>query len=260
MKLITINTHSIVEPYYETKLHTFVETILREKPDIIAMQEVNQTANAKPVLKNGEGLIPIKTDNHALKAVQLLKEGGLNYNLVWLGIKSGYSIYDEGIALLSIESIMSTKSCLLSKRDDYNNWKTRKALFAKVDNVWYGCLHTGMWNDAEEPFSMQWDRLQNNLPNGSSDNIFLMGDFNCPSHKKGEGYDKIISSGWFDTYTLAKIKDEGFTTCGKIDGWRTSRRQRIDYIFTNHKIKVEKSETLFGQNPVSDHLGVMITL
>ena len=42
MKILTLNTHSLQEENYEQKLNWFVEGILKERPDIIAMQEVNQ--------------------------------------------------------------------------------------------------------------------------------------------------------------------------------------------------------------------------
>ena len=38
MKILTINTHSLQEENYEQKLQWFIEGILKEKPDIIAMQ------------------------------------------------------------------------------------------------------------------------------------------------------------------------------------------------------------------------------
>ena len=43
MKLITLNTHSLVEPDYENKLKLFAEAVLRERPDVVALQEVNQS-------------------------------------------------------------------------------------------------------------------------------------------------------------------------------------------------------------------------
>ena len=46
MKLLTINTHSLIEDDYRKKLDIFVDAIYRIRPDIIAMQEVNQTNNA----------------------------------------------------------------------------------------------------------------------------------------------------------------------------------------------------------------------
>lgn len=42
MKLLTLNTHSLEERDYEKKLKIFTEEILKEKPDVIALQEVNQ--------------------------------------------------------------------------------------------------------------------------------------------------------------------------------------------------------------------------
>ena len=43
IKLLTLNTHSLIENNYKTKLKIFTDAILQEKPDIIALQEVNQT-------------------------------------------------------------------------------------------------------------------------------------------------------------------------------------------------------------------------
>ena len=46
MKLLTLNTHSLIEPDYEAKREIFVDFIAREQPDVFALQEVNQTASA----------------------------------------------------------------------------------------------------------------------------------------------------------------------------------------------------------------------
>ena len=45
MKLITLNTHSLLEEHYEEKLRAFADLICKERPDILAMQEVNQLAS-----------------------------------------------------------------------------------------------------------------------------------------------------------------------------------------------------------------------
>ena len=42
MKLLTLNTHSLVEENYSEKLSIFVKAVAEIKPDIIALQEVNQ--------------------------------------------------------------------------------------------------------------------------------------------------------------------------------------------------------------------------
>ena len=46
MKLMTLNTHSLVESSYEEKKEKFIETLIAEQPDVVALQEVNQTASA----------------------------------------------------------------------------------------------------------------------------------------------------------------------------------------------------------------------
>mgnify|MGYP001857300799 CR=1 FL=1 len=48
MKLITLNSHSIIEPDYEEKLLGFCGVVRKEQPQIMALQEVNQTISAKP--------------------------------------------------------------------------------------------------------------------------------------------------------------------------------------------------------------------
>ena len=35
MKILTLNTHSLIEEQYEKKLVSFVEMVSKEKPDII---------------------------------------------------------------------------------------------------------------------------------------------------------------------------------------------------------------------------------
>ena len=81
MKILTINTHSLQEENYEQKLQWFIEGILKEKPDIIAMQEVNQTADAplmEPELLAGQypipGALPVRRDNHAANVAHSAKE------------------------------------------------------------------------------------------------------------------------------------------------------------------------------------------
>ena len=47
MKLLTLNTHSLLEENYEQKTRDFVAAVIKERPDILALQEVNQSVNAK---------------------------------------------------------------------------------------------------------------------------------------------------------------------------------------------------------------------
>ncbi len=259
MKLLTINTHSIIEQGYEDKLDVFTDAIARIRPDIIAMQEVNQSSSS-PIATLGNGY-PLRCDNHALRVSEKLYDKGIRYRYVWQGIKECYSIYEEGVALMTRLPISDTESFLISRTNDIKNWKTRMALGIRVGESWFYSIHTGRNDDADDPFCEQWERFL--YRTRDKDKVYAMGDFNCPQN--GDGYKTVIDSGWYDTYCEAKHKDNGITVPSAIDGWRDAKSEsmRIDYIFANKKINVERSEVLFnGENEkvVSDHFGVLVTV
>ena len=89
MKLITLNTHSLIEEHYEEKLHAFAEMVRKEKPDILALQEVNQLACEEiwpdeelPGFVRCRGfLLPVRRGNHAGRLAELLKDSGLSYSV-----------------------------------------------------------------------------------------------------------------------------------------------------------------------------------
>lgn len=275
MKFLTLNTHSLAEKNYHQKLLYLVSFILREQPDIIAFQEVNQSHSGERIpLKSLKGFYPceentvIKKDNHAYNVVKLLSESGLLYYWSWINIKLGYGKYDEGIAVLSKNNITEAKSVLISKINDYNNWKTRKIIGIRnkeIPDVWFYSVHFGWWNDSEEPFQEQWKLMCSQLDNKNQ--IWLMGDFNNPAEIRNEGYDMIAESGWYDSYNLAAEKDNGITVEKIIDGWNdkisTENKIRIDQIWCNRKNQVKSSRILFNginEPVVSDHYGIMIEL
>lgn len=275
MKLLTINTHSLVEQQYEEKLHHFMAAVLRHKPDVIAMQEVNQSKDAAPLEKEKlsgmavcrEG-VTVREDNHAANIVRLLREAGLEYYFSWLPMKIGYDKYDEGLAILCRRPIVETDAFLISSIDDYHNWKTRWALGVKTEGSedWFYTVHMGWWKDAEEPFLAQWETLDAHIRGKKS--AFLMGDFNSRADVRNEGYDRVLSSGWLDTYEQTMDRDEGFTVGSAIDGWKdkqgdSAKEMRIDYIFSSRPVKVNTSRVIFnGKNEpvISDHYGLVITV
>lgn len=270
MKLLTINTHSILEEKYEEKCIIFSEAVAKIKPDIIAMQEVNQRVNSETASSprvfgfRGESAIPLKTDNHALKISQMLEKCGEHYAFCWEGIKCGYCKFDEGIALFSRKPIQKAESYYLTDCKEYENFKTRKALAVWTDDGIFVSVHTGWYDDEDEPFSRQLTSLNKALKPYSDKEIYLMGDFNVPSHREDGGYPEILSSGWYDTYNMAVEKDGGYTVEGKIDGWLyESERKRIDYIFVNREIKIRSSRVIFNDNNekrISDHNGILVEI
>ena len=81
MKLLTLNTHSLIEPDYEAKRDAFVNFIAKEQPDVFALQEVNQTAAAPELKAVPAGYtscpgntVPLKADNHAAAVARMLEQ------------------------------------------------------------------------------------------------------------------------------------------------------------------------------------------
>ena len=243
MKLLTLNTHSLIEPAYEAKRDAFVEFIRKEQPDVFALQEVNQTAAAPLLADVPAGYYPcpgnmvlLKADNHAAAVARMLEEAGCAYHWSWLPAKIGYDRYDEGMAVFSRAPITAAENLLLSQINDYNNWKTRRALGICAGDVWYYTVHLGWWKDEEEPFADQWNILA--AAAGAKPLAFLLGDFNSEADVRGEGYDL----GWRDAPDAAAKK-------------------RIDQIWCSQAVPVHSSRVVFGgkQEPrVSDHAGVLI--
>lgn len=295
MKILTINTHSLIEENYLQKLDWFVEMIRKEQPDIIAMQEVNQSLRAQqevPSKLRGyvpcQGMkVPIRQDNHAAQVAERLRWAGLIYDWTWLAGKIGYSKYDEGMAFLYRGDIAETDAFCISSCNDYENWRTRKVLGIRPEGSedWFYTVHMGWWDDAHEPFQKQWQRLEEHLKCGKTDEadkpadvnevpsktgrIWLLGDFNSPAEVRGQGYDRVASCGWKDTYELAETKDGAMTVRGIIDGWREllaendTRKEgmRIDHIWCSEAVPVLSSRVVFDgrETPViSDHFGVLI--
>ena len=271
MKLLTLNTHSLVEDNYSAKLNAFVSAIAEQRPDIIALQEVNQTIAETQVDVISEGYVPcdenivIRKDNHVYKAAELLENAGVKYYWTWLPLKKGYDKYDEGIALMSRSRIIETDVVRISETDDYNNWKTRKIIGIRTEaapDEWFFSVHYGWWDDLDEPFQNQWQKTVEYMKKYSR--VWLMGDFNSPAEVRNEGYDMINSGGWYDSYTLARTRDNGITVGKVIDGWRDkvsgTDGMRIDQIWCSQKAEIASSEVIFnGANKpvVSDHYGVV---
>lgn len=273
MKLMTLNTHSLVEKHYPQKLNDFVQTVAKELPDVIALQEVNQSAHAAAVADYAlTGYTPcaentvIRRDNHVYNAARLLAEQGVRYYWTWLPMKLGYGIFDEGIALMSRSPILAVDTLTVSAVDDYRNWKTRKILGIRpqfAPDEWFFSVHYGFWGDADEPFEAQWQKTAAHMK--QYDKVWLMGDFNSPAERRGEGYDLVGCGGWLDSYALARHREGSITVGAVIDGWRERASitggMRIDQIWVNRPVRVKSSQVIFdGANHpiISDHYGVIV--
>lgn len=271
MKLLTLNTHSLIGADGEARLASLSEGLAEEAPDVAALQEVSQSIAAPlwrgAIPKNFHACgatVPLRADNAAARLVQALAERGLTYHWVWLPVKVGYDRYDEGLAILSQAPPADIRAFPVSRCDDYRNWRRRMALGVRPEGseAWFYCLHMSWWQDKEEPFAAQWERLCEGI--ADTPDCWLMGDMNNPAEVRGEGYDRILCSGFEDAFTLAKCRNGAETVRGEIDGWHgrcTGRdRFRIDHIWCRPRHPVRSCRTAFNgtdRPPLSDHFGVI---
>lgn len=274
MKILTLNTHSLQEENYSEKLEQFVQGILREKPDIIALQEVNQTFWEElipPDMLEGQypvpGCVKIRRDNYAAHIAARLWQAGVKCYWAWLPVKLGWEKYDEGVAILSLgRKIRCIDQFPVSKARAYRNWQTRAVMGVQVEGLedWFYCLHMSRWYEGTECFLDQWRILNSCIAaKRICGPVWLMGDFNAPDTVSGESYSQIAAGGWVDTYRAAKEKDDGFTVPGPIAGWQDGPggRMRLDYIWCSEKRDILSSYVIFnGENEpvVSDHYGILI--
>lgn len=281
MRLLTLNTHS--RPSQQAKeILTIASYMAREDVDLAAFQEVNQSRNGPTETDsflNDSGYcppcgasLPVGRDNFALCLAKALQKCGMDYHWSYLPVKLGYEQYDEGLALFWRGEAKKFHVTELSHTHDYTNWKKRAAFGVLLRDCWFYSVHVSRWDDREEPFLSQWRRLNETIQRDAR--VFLLGDFNCPSDRRDEGYDRMLADGWLDLFSAAK-KQIGFNTAyGNIDGWsdisnrndtsgiNPARGRRIDYVMTNDpRIDVCRAETVFdlarGQMSVSDHCGIL---
>ncbi len=261
MKLMTLNCHSWQEENQVEKIKYLAKTIKENNYDVVALQEVSQLIESAIVYKN------IKEDNFALLLQKELENlECYDYKFFWDFAHIGYDIYEEGLCIFTRLPIKNTKSFFVSKSNDTRNYKTRKIVKLTVEynnkevDI-YSC-HLGWWNDEDESFTYQVDKLINNISKKTLS--LVMGDFNNNANIRNEGSDYILYKGLFDTFTLAKEKDSGITIKGEIDGWDKNKDDmRLDIIYTNKYIEVLKSEVIFNNNNkdiISDHFGVEVII
>ena len=126
-----------------------MDFIAREQPEVFALQEVNQTSAApgcwerlrRDIIPGSGNTVLLKADNHAAAVAGCVEERGVQYHWSWLPAKIGYDKYDEGMAVFSRAPITAAENLLLSKSDDYSNWRTRRTLGICAGDVWYYTVH-----------------------------------------------------------------------------------------------------------------------
>lgn len=270
MKFLTLNTHSWMEENAINKMKQLAAFIHEEQIDIVALQEVNQSVTESIVDSPTHFANPdhevIKSDNFALLLANYLKTQFHEiFTWTWTKNHIGFDRFDEGVALLIKQPINRVFRLPISKSTNPNDFHTRVAVGAELENkMTVISLHASWWispQTKELCFPYEMKQL-NQFAQYHSSPIFLMGDFNNPSHIKNEGY-QLITQNWFDTYSLANHSIGHDTMTGAIAGWQDNKHgQRIDFIFSNQSLPIKEARVVFDgreQPLISDHFGYMIT-
>ena len=207
MKLLSFSIHCNNINNLETQLEQFVEAILIEKPQVIALQEVKQNCDKMNINKacgyiSCDNAVMIKEDNFIYKAVEILKSKGIQYYWTWLPTKSVYGAYEEGIGFMSVSPILETSTKSVGNTEKKEN--ARKIVgvrIAEYKDEWFFCIHYGLDNDKKSSFIRKWKDTDSYLQ--KYDKAWIMGDLNSPNWVRNKGYDTICYYGWKDSFILA---------------------------------------------------------
>lgn len=261
MKLLTINVHAWLEEDQMEKIDTLAKVIAEKQYDVIAMQEVNQLMN-NPII-----FADIREENYGWVLLKKLKEyTDTDYYYHWSNSHIGFGKYNEGVAIITKHKIKKEDEFYCTFAQSVRTMSARRIVSITIDYEgkeieFYSC-HMNLPDCETEDMTQN---IQNILKRSKNDNLkILMGDFNTDAIGNPEDYKNIVSQGLFDTYILAEKKDDGVTVNKGIHGWANNEsKKRIDYIFSNKKIKVKESKVIFNnknEKIVSDHFGIEVEL
>ena len=245
--------------------------IIELDPDIVCLQEVGEW----PDTPTAEQVLPefgASDSNMVHQLLSRLPGDRYHYTMDWSHY--GWTVWLEGSAILSKFPLVQTDSRFISDpamRAPRRNFKSRNVPMATVVVPGFGdvsvfSVHAGWWDDTEEPFKAQYQRLLEWVGQATrtSNVTILCGDFNVAAGS--EGYQFIVENGGFsDQYALAN--PSGFndaTIAIGADGWENDGSgQRIDYILVDNVqlLRAVRARRVFTGRDfgrVSDHVGVFI--
>ncbi len=268
--ILTINLHTYQESQQNEKFNLLVDVIAKMDIDFIALQECAQNKSANIV----EGIV--KEDNMALIITKMLKDKyNIDYNYVWNWSHYGWSIWEEGVAILTKYPLIDTDERYISSGTSINNIQSRKAIYGSYQtgnaliNVF--SVHTH-WrtslSDQEQNNQIENIKLMVNEKEALSSDVasIVAGDFNCnptSDYPWSEGYNKMMENNEYEDTYLEIFPDANQKPAQSI--YNTvggTYPGRIDYIFmkSNTRYITLASQIIFKDDVVgriSDHFGVL---
>ena len=268
--VLTVNLHTYQEANQKEKFVLIADVIGKMGVDFVAFQECAQNKTT-PVTT---GII--RGDNMALLISDRVKEKySTDYNFVWNWAHYGWTVWEEGIAILSKYPLVNTDERYISTYTGTADISSRKVIFGsyQTPNGLFNLFsaHT-YWRltETDEEQNNQIKKIKSMATEkGStiySTPTMICGDFNgnpTSDYPWSEGYNTMMKNNeytdtFLDIYPNANNKpaQSNYNTVGgDFPG-------RIDYIFmkNNSHLRVIDSQILFTKDVVglvSDHFGVL---
>ena len=236
-------------------------------PDIVCFQEVGEWSGGNT--QDPDAVVFGASDSNMVHQILRRLNEHYFYTMDWSHY--GFGVWLEGSAILSKYVFVDTGSRFISNPDNgrYHSWKSRNVPMARIDVPGIGSVnvfsvHTGWWDDEEEPFQDQYRKLlawagEIAAPRGTT---VLCGDFNVPAGSMMQEF-MTNGTGYSDQYALANPDGSlDITIDSAIDGWENSDSgQRVDYVLINDDspLRVKEARIVFTEEVygiVSDHAGI----
>ena len=242
---MSLNLHCFAEEDIPNKQKLIVQEIINGDYDVIFLQEVAQSKISKKI--NSTEFVQsdeIRQDNYAYTLLNILKSKGYNYYLIFSISNEAFSVYDEGLCIMSKVPFIDQKAFYVSRIIDYKDWRTRKIISGKIrwnsKIIQLTSVHLG-WTDEIEVFEKQVDKLIEETL--TDDFSIYAGDFNVPDDSKEHQY---LINKMHDSANHLKENDS------------THGNHRIDYVMVSTPVVTEFYKTIFKnpENSVSDHKGI----
>lgn len=252
---------------YDPLFDRIAHGISQLDPDIVCFQEVGEWSGGNT--QDPDSILFGSSDSNMVHQILERLDERYFYTMDWSHY--GFDVWLEGSAILSKHPFIETGSRFISNPDNgrYEFWKSRNVPMARIELPGIGSanvfsVHTGWWDDKEEPFQDQYRNLLawvGEIAN-TGETTVLCGDFNVPAGSEMQEF-MTKGTGYSDQYALANPDGSlDVTIGGGIDGWESSDSgERIDYILMNDDspLEVKEARIVFTEDMygiVSDHAGV----
>ncbi len=268
--ILTLNMHTYQETRQNEKFNLITDVIGKMNVDFVAFQECAQNKSAEIT----SGII--REDNMAMVVSQRLKtKYNAEYNFVWNWAHYGWTVWEEGVAILSRYHPINSEDRYISTYTGTSDITSRKVIYGSyqtangVFNIFSAHTHWRL-SETDEEQNKQIRKIKSMAVEKwalTTDSLaFICGDFNgnpTSDYPWSEGYFTMMQNDEYtDTFLHVypeannKLAQSIYNTIGgDFPG-------RIDYIFmkNNPHFKAIDSQIIFTNEivgTVSDHYGVL---